>query len=671
MALKFTPELRQSLRTGTQTFNTEFLFRFYQLSKNGIVDLDQETSDIQQLICLTHLLFNDTKLPDEIHKELKRDATLDEDTLALNLAIRAEIDEDYETAFNHLKPWIHRGSPWETEFRLIGGRLAIELGDFEEAHSLIKPLTQPPGVEATLEAQFLELIATIRLAPMESTMMEKVATIDLLLDRNFRVREPRRVLSLAKILDQYNQTGIIEKYLQAHRNHLLMVNTDEPEDLEFLIKLGSEYNLTEPVQAAGRCYLETPFAWRKKDAGSCAAVLNGAGEHEAAETLILESYTHEEITANPSLWSQLLLTAYYQGKFSQALEIYQNFHDMIAQLPLLNDLQAIHAALHYYQGNFAKSLSIFESNVKIIRENGSAQELACWVVSAAAEGKLDQIPPLMDSIIRNQNIDNHYRADFCNHVLHEICLLNLDKALDQTIIYLANTWAPNTVPPSLIRVGDLAVSWSMPWGARTAAALLEERNEEGLEAYMRAIAATDEGHWEEASRHFLSALELTKDANYRITIQLAYLRALRLYKRYEEALAFYDKIEWGIPPDRQYAFLAFRLGLLEETGTGINEMTELKNSLTRAIQAGLPPGTPLQSRESEVSFYIRGEGPIPLLTMINEIKSISEIHPEIPRLCRKVINSPTATDEEKALAEEINNNWWKHRQMPTEEASHG
>lgn len=584
------------------------------------------------------------------------DATASLADFAYVRAFRREYDADHEAVLSLLVQ--HLDAPDATHaarMRLRAADALLKLKRPAETPEILTPLLQPPGVPETLEAHLILLQAMLDAKADKEKLIEVTATIDVLMERGFRLSEAGNVVYYARLLDGARIEPPIKPLLTGHDDLLDQYETADPAEIEFLALAGEKHKAPAAVRAAGRSYRQNPFPWKTGDPQQLVYLFSTHEEHEAARAVITTTYPKSRIAKEQELWGPLILATYHSGLWRDTLDMLRNHRAEIARSPFATHSRIVQAVCEYQLHRDDEALAhIRELGPEFFRA-ADGTEAAAEILLLARLGRIGDIGPAFVSALTAGNTDTDFPGVYTSTVLNELLIREHDDALLEWFRVLgANIHEPDR-SRLLQQFALVAIEWSKPQAGFLAADQIESASVAAAHL-LRALSATARGDADQTALHFNNAFAAPPSVP-REQILMFRARSLRRLGRLTDALAVLDELLTPSDAPPNPVALAMKAGILRTQGQPRDAWEPLVRS---AGEAALRVA---RSREEytvltfEISQIQEGEDAESLLALARRTERRAPGTVEALRLARRVATAPHATPEIRTAAEQFVANW--------------
>ncbi len=638
---------------------------FEQLDHETIRELEEEIPqgealDDQQRIILAfgHLATGDFEGADHFLNEVSGDGTSSLADFAYVRAFRREIEGDFTSVVEMLRAhWDHPKATHSGRMRLRAADALLKLRRYDEIRGALGHLLEPPGARETLEAALIYIECLLDAGAEKEKLIEWVSLVDALIERGFRLAEAGNVVYYARLLDQKRIEPPVGPLLRSHEGRLDSYETEEENEILFLLAAGDKHKAPAAVRAAGRSYAKNPFKWPDLDPEKAAYLFASHEEHEAARETIHTCFSKTEIQKNQDLWGPLILESYHSGHWKEALELLRQHRQEISKLPMAAHALLVRAVCEYQLKRYEEALAHFEEfHSQEADVEASGEEIACQVLALVMLGRMDEIAAKASDLLRLYGNSPGFADPFLTTVLNELLIRRFDRALEAWLEFLPTILPEETRALTLARLGEVMIDWGWPRGARQIAGTLSGYGEESPEQLLLALAASADGHDDQAERHFAAALEEPAPLDDG-TIRLHRARHLRRAGRLVKALEDLERILARQAFSRRHVAMAMKAGVFREQRVSAPEIDEMLK------QAGLVAREQAQSPEeytlaaSEIRQIFHGESPEVLLRRLRHLARRFPGSLEVLRLARFLSHHPRADGELRREAASLEAEW--------------
>ncbi|CAN5359781.1 hypothetical protein BH09SUM1_BH09SUM1_31640 [soil metagenome] len=533
----------------------------------------------------------------------------------------------------------------------------LKLRRFDELQSALAPLMEPPGVPETLEAHFVVLEAMLKAGAEKEKLIEHVVMVDALLEKGFRLSDAPNVVYYANLLSTNRIEPPIAAMLNGHAALLDAYETEDRDEMQFLLTAGEKYKAPAAVRAAGRSYAKHPFPWDGIDGDRASYMFSTHEEHEAARQSILFGYPKSRINKSQDLWGPLILTTYHAGRWKETLDILRDHRAEIAQLPLAANAMMLRASCEFQLGRYAEAIATARGMEGKFFDEASGQEGALEALGLAALGRTAEIVRAAERAFAAKKDDAEWMNSYATAVLTELMIFEREDALREWLKFLTKILRADMLVGMLHRIGDMAVEWAMPAIALAAADMLQKLNEPARAAVVRGFAAAEQGREVEFEMHMTTALDLLADQG-RNNLLFTRARGRWRFGRREEALADLEGIIATADHPRRHVALALRSGILGELGRSEESAIASEAALEMVRQRASNPDA-ATIMLYEIGQVSAGESAESYLTQARSAEQKQKGSVETLRLGRKTMRAFGANAEVRQAAEELVENWKK------------
>lgn len=604
----------------------------------------------------SHLVAGEHEPADALLNAVSGDGTASPADFAYVRAFRLELADDHEAVVGLLRH--HLDDPKATHGARMRLRVAdalLKLRRFAELREVLAPLLQPPGVDQTLEAQFIVLEAMLASAAPKETLIEQMALIDLLIERGFRLSEAGNVVYYAHLMDTHRIEPAIAPLFNAHEGLVDVYTTDMPSDIEFLAIAGEKYKVPAAVRCAARSYLRHPYTMKDLDPDRVAYLFAAHEQHDAARTLILACHSKAQITRDQNLWGPLILMSYHSGKWKETLDLLREHRAEITKLPLADNSRMIRAVCEYQLGRFAEALATIQSLGDAFCREARGIEAASEPFALLALDRIADLETAARRALAIRKDDQEFIAEYVTRILTEIMIRENYPAFRAWLKFLASVFRDEARAMDTQRIGEVAVEWAMPEAGRLAALELYAMDETVRATLLRALAEAEEGQ-ADAAISMLTGLIENPGPLEREAVLLYRARIARRHGRPGDALRDCETVIASTFPRRHLA-MAVKLGVYTEQGRPEEALAALDQELGKLIGSLAPSREAHSIMMFESRQFARGDGPQALLDSAKNAATGEPDSIEVLRLARRAARSAPTDSPVRREAQALESNW--------------
>jgi hypothetical protein len=585
--------------------------------------------------------------------------------LAYVRAFRRELDRDYRGVVDALLP--HLNDARAVHGRRIRLRVAdalVKLKHLAKVPEILEPYLKPPGCPETLEAQLIVLEGMIAYGSEKEKLIEQVSLLDLLIERGFRLPEAANVVYYASLADAQRIEPLVPALLKSHELLLDTFTPTSEAETRFLVLAGDKHKVPAAVRAAARGYAAEPFEWAEGDPEHLAYLFASHDEHEAARAVLVRHHSEEEIHADSSKWSSLILFSYLSGRWAETMALIDRHSQELKGTNLAGQTAAMRALCLFHLGRLREAEAAIAAQGDAFLANTRGIEAAAAALLHVALDEEDAFVARATEAMTRRGSDAEFVTEYSQFVLSELCLRGKDAALGAFIGLLAGVGDAAQRANNVYMAGEMAIEWQQMGAARAAAgALAGPLARPALGALLDALRLAYTGDDDGAQSAIDRAQEGT-DSEAAALARLLRPRLLRLAGRGEQALACLDTLLKDESLVRRHVALGIKGGLLREAGSDDTLLAAIDREAWEWMSSKARDRGHFSMLVAELRQAFHGDAPAGSMELANFVERNSPGNIEALRLLRKAAAVRPESDPEAAAAGRRGEALWIRNNAP-------